>query len=145
MSIVELLKLTSADQHPGMEHKGIKIFTDFEQTGNQSKNSVKQQMSTLSPGQKTIISISVILALQKCYPSPFYCFDEIDADLDNVYLKTIAGLLRDIARDSQIFVTTFRPETLEIKKSNVYKVEMLNRESVVKLADLQEAHKIIGR
>ena len=143
MGLVELVTLTAAEHHPGMESRGIRLAAEFEAPA-QSKGR-PQLPSALSPGQKTIVSISLILALQKCYPSPFYCFDEIDADLDNAYLKAIAALLKDIARDSQVFVTTFRPETLDIKKSHVYKVEMLGRESVVKLTDHTEALKLIGR
>lgn len=36
----------------------------------------------LSAGQKAILSICIILGLQKCGSPTFYCFDEIDADLD---------------------------------------------------------------
>lgn len=49
-------------------------------------------MESLSPGQKTIIAICTILALQKLYPSSFYCLDEISADLDQEKVEKISEL-----------------------------------------------------
>jgi len=39
-------------------------------------------MSQLSGGQKTVVAISLLFAIQRCDPAPFYIFDEIDAALD---------------------------------------------------------------
>jgi len=39
-------------------------------------------MSQLSGGQKTVVAVSLLFAIQRCDPAPFYIFDEIDAALD---------------------------------------------------------------
>ena len=36
----------------------------------------------LSGGQKTLVALALIFAIQRCDPAPFYLFDEIDAALD---------------------------------------------------------------
>lgn len=48
-------------------------------------------MSHLSGGQKTLVAIGMIFAIQKCDPAPFYLFDEIDAALDPEHRKSVAG------------------------------------------------------
>ena len=39
-------------------------------------------MKQLSGGQKTVVALALIFAIQRCDPAPFYLFDEIDAALD---------------------------------------------------------------
>ena len=49
--------------------------------------------SDLSGGQKTLVSLSFLLALQRCCPAPYYVLDEVDAALDPVYLPRIVELI----------------------------------------------------
>jgi ABC-type transport system involved in cytochrome c biogenesis ATPase subunit len=42
-------------------------------------------MKQLSGGQKTLVALALIFAIQGCDPAPFYLFDEIDAALDPQY------------------------------------------------------------
>lgn len=39
-------------------------------------------LKSLSGGQKTLVALALIFAIQRCDPAPFYLFDEIDAALD---------------------------------------------------------------
>lgn len=39
-------------------------------------------LNKLSGGQKTVVALALIFAIQRCDPAPFYIFDEIDAALD---------------------------------------------------------------
>jgi len=48
-------------------------------------------MQQLSGGQQTIVALSLIFAIQRSDPSPFYLFDEIDANLDAVYRSAVAS------------------------------------------------------
>ena len=53
-------------------------------------------MKQLSGGQKTVVALALIFAIQRCDPAPFYLFDEIDAALDPQvcflsYLLLLAG------------------------------------------------------
>jgi structural maintenance of chromosome 3 (chondroitin sulfate proteoglycan 6) len=50
------------------------------------------RMENLSPGQKTVVAICILLAFQQLYPAGFYVLDEISADLDSQYVDKIAKL-----------------------------------------------------
>ena len=49
-----------------------------------------KKWNDFSGGEKTVIAISMILALQRCEPAPFYVLDEVDSALDPVYIQKIA-------------------------------------------------------
>jgi structural maintenance of chromosome 2 len=45
-------------------------------------NSWKESLSELSGGSRSLLALSVILALLKYQPAPLYMLDEIDSALD---------------------------------------------------------------
>ncbi len=71
-------------------------------------------MKQLSGGQKTLVALALIFAIQRCDPAPFYLFDEIDAALDPQYRTTVARMLGRQAHDetnpAQFIVTTFHSQ-----------------------------------
>ena len=50
-----------------------------------------RDMQQLSGGQKSLVALALIFAIQKCDPAPFYLFDEIDQALDAQHRKAVAG------------------------------------------------------
>lgn len=77
--------------------------------GNEAVN-----LKSLSGGQKTLVALALIFAIQRSDPAPFYLFDEIDAALDPQYRTTVAKLLRAQADDERnpamFIITTFHPQ-----------------------------------
>ena len=136
---------SAAEDNGGTENKGIRIVPAFEGMSHSATSSSSGALLNLSPGQRTILSICIIIALQRCTPSPFYCFDEVDADLDTASVKGITKLMQDISEESQIFVTTFRPESLHIKNSIIFKVEMNRNESEALKIDGKNAEEFLSR
>ena len=49
-------------------------------------------MSQLSGGQKSMVALTLIFAIQKCDPVPFYLFDEIDQALDPAHRRAVSTL-----------------------------------------------------
>ena len=55
------------------------------------KSDETQLMQQLSGGQKTVVALAMIFAIQRCDPAPFYLFDEIDQALDDAYRTAVAS------------------------------------------------------
>ena len=62
----------------------------------------------LSGGQKSLVALALIFAIQKCDPAPFYLFDEIDAALDSMHRKAVADMIHELSDGAQFITTTFR-------------------------------------
>ena len=50
-------------------------------------------MKQLSGGQRTLVSLALIFAIQSVDSAPFYLLDEVDAALDPQYRQTVAAML----------------------------------------------------
>lgn len=85
-----------------------------------SRSSENFLMSQLSGGQKALVAMALIFAIQRCDPAPFYLFDELDQALDSTYRAAVASLIKKQATPSddpddpkegtQFICSTFRPE-----------------------------------
>ncbi|XP_045830269.1 structural maintenance of chromosomes protein 3-like [Trifolium pratense] len=105
---------------------GVKVKVSF--TGQGETQSMKQ----LSGGQKTVVALTLIFAIQRCDPAPFYLFDEIDAALDPQYRTAVGNMIRRLAdiANTQFITTTFRPELVKVA-DKIYGVTHQNRVSRV--------------
>ena len=50
-----------------------------------------RDMQQLSGGQKSLVALALIFAIQRCDPAPFYLFDEVDAALDPKHRSAVGG------------------------------------------------------
>uniref|UniRef100_A0A915DYR6 RecF/RecN/SMC N-terminal domain-containing protein n=1 Tax=Ditylenchus dipsaci TaxID=166011 RepID=A0A915DYR6_9BILA len=99
-------------------------------------------MSHLSGGQKTLVALALIFAIQKCDPAPFYLFDEIDAALDQEHRQTVAAMIHELSDSAQFITTTFRPELLE-HAQNYYGVRFRNKVSYIDPVTREDAYDFI--
>ncbi|KAM7528428.1 hypothetical protein LguiB_031838 [Lonicera macranthoides] len=99
-----------------------------------------QSMKQLSGGQKTVVALALIFAIQRCDPAPFYLFDEIDAALDPQYRTAVANMIERLANmtGSQFIATTFRQELVNVA-DKIYGVTHTNRVSRVGLVTKAQA------
>jgi len=97
-----------------------------------------KDMQQLSGGQKTLVALAFILAIQKCDPAPFYLFDEIDQALDPQHRKAVADMIGELSQEAQFITTTFRPELLE-SADKFYGVKFRNRISHIEVVSKAEA------
>jgi len=61
-------------------------------------------IASLSGGEKVIVALALIFAIQEFKPAPFYLLDEIDAALDNVNSQKVADLLKEYSKKAQIIM-----------------------------------------
>jgi len=88
-------------------------------------------MSQLSGGQKALVALSIIFAIQRCDPAPFYLFDELDQALDSTYRAAVAAMIArqaNAAQPTQFITTTFRPELVQVA-SKCYGISLQNKNS----------------
>lgn len=74
-------------------------------------------MQQLSGGQKSLVALALIFAIQKCDPAPFYLFDEIDQALDAQHRKAVSGKVLCVQKKIDNLILTITPETSIIKYS----------------------------
>ncbi|MCW1296081.1 MAG: chromosome segregation protein SMC [Candidatus Parvarchaeota archaeon] len=78
---------------------------------------------TLSGGQKTMVALSFIFAIQEYQPAPFYVMDEIDAALDKENSDRLAELIKKYAEKSQ-FIIVSHNDVMLTKSDYLYGVTM---------------------
>ncbi|KAK4894371.1 hypothetical protein LTR28_002069, partial [Elasticomyces elasticus] len=64
----------------------------------------KQSLAELSGGQRSLIALSLILALLQFKPAPMYILDEVDAALDLSHTQNIGRLIKTRFKGSQFIV-----------------------------------------
>lgn len=119
------------------KYSGVKIKVSFGQ-------GETMQMKQLSGGQKTVVAVALIFAIQRCDPMPFYLFDEIDAALDPQYRTAVAHMVKGQANNkTQFIATTFRPEIVK-EATCIQGVSHSHKVSTVQKVALEEALQFVG-
>lgn len=99
------------------------------------------ELDQLSGGQKSLVALALIFAIQRCDPAPFYLFDEIDAALDPEYRTAVAAMIGRQSETCQFIVASFKTEMLEIADrvlgiffhNKVSQIQAISKEEGVKL------------
>ena len=108
-------------------YRGIGVKVQFSPVGE------NYLMSQLSGGQKALVALGLIFAIQRCDPAPFYLFDELDQALDSTYRAAVAGLIQRQANNqenpTQFICSTFRPELVSVA-NNSYGISHQNKVSI---------------
>ncbi|MCD6227034.1 chromosome segregation protein SMC [Candidatus Micrarchaeota archaeon] len=76
-------------------------------------NGKETYIDSMSGGERTVLSIILILAIQMIRPSPFYLMDEVDAALDKENSKLLARLIKNMSKNSQFIVVSHNDEVLK--------------------------------
>jgi structural maintenance of chromosome 4 len=85
-----------------------------------------KQMKVLSGGERTLVSLSLILAFHEYLPNAIYLLDEIDAALDFVNVQKVADLIRRKAAEAQFLVVSLHISLFERSEQliGVYKPDI---------------------
>jgi len=137
----------NADAAAKVQHYvGVKIKVSFPKKGDATS------MKQLSGGQKTMVALCFIFAIQKCDPAPFYIFDEIDANLDATYRAALAKMIQQQAHatddkgheaPTQFVTTTFQQDQIRTADKH-FGVTHAAKMSTIKEIDRDEALRIIA-
>uniref|UniRef100_A0A6I8SF34 Structural maintenance of chromosomes 2 n=1 Tax=Xenopus tropicalis TaxID=8364 RepID=A0A6I8SF34_XENTR len=71
-------------------------------------NTWKENLTELSGGQRSLVALSLILAMLLFKPAPIYILDEVDAALDLSHTQNIGQMLRTHFRHSQFIVVSLK-------------------------------------
>ena len=70
------------------------------------KGTIYSKLNSLSGGEKSLVALSFISAIQRIKPSPVYFLDEIDMFLDGVNAESMGKLLKENSLNAQIVMIT---------------------------------------
>ncbi|XP_038206855.1 structural maintenance of chromosomes protein 2 [Zerene cesonia] len=68
----------------------------------------KESLSELSGGQRSLVALSLVLAMLLFHPAPLYILDEVDAALDLSHTQNIGAMLKDHFRHSQFIIVSLK-------------------------------------
>src|SRR6266542_4155480 len=71
------------------------------------------RLEALSGGEKSLVSMALIFAIQEYDPSPFYMLDEIDQNLDAINAEKVARMIRRNSSTAQFVQISLRKVTLK--------------------------------
>ncbi|MFH1452060.1 MAG: chromosome segregation SMC family protein [archaeon] len=91
-------------------------------------------ITSLSGGEKTLVALSLIFAIQEYKPYCFYILDEIDAALDKHNSELLAALIKKYMKSGQYIIITHN-DTLISESTNLYGVSM--QENISKIISLK--------
>jgi chromosome segregation protein len=91
-------------------------------------------VSSLSGGERALVALSLVFAIQELKPYCFYIFDEIDAALDKRNSERLAGHLKSYMKNAQYIVVTHN-DSLITEANSLYGVSM--QEGVSKIISLK--------
>ncbi|MGC9309925.1 MAG: hypothetical protein ACP5D2_04505, partial [Candidatus Nanoarchaeia archaeon] len=80
-------------------------------------------ITSLSGGEKTLVALSLIFAIQEYKPYPFYIFDEIDAALDKHNSERLAALVKKYNQAGQYIIISHNDAIIS-EASTLYGVSM---------------------
>jgi structural maintenance of chromosome 2 len=102
---------------------GLEVNVAFE-------NTWKQSLNELSGGQRSLLSLSLVLALLLFKPAPIYILDEVDAALDLNHTQNLSKMIKKHFPQSQFIIVSLKEEMF--KNANVlYTTKFLNGLSTV--------------
>merc|ERR1712032_442551 len=93
--LTEEVDVDSEDPSRGrqLNYTGVNMKVSFTGTGD------TVHLAKLSGGQRALVALALIFAIQRCDPAPFYLFDEIDQALDANHRNKVAQLIQKQANN----------------------------------------------
>uniref|UniRef100_A0A0N4UFC7 SMC_N domain-containing protein n=1 Tax=Dracunculus medinensis TaxID=318479 RepID=A0A0N4UFC7_DRAME len=71
-------------------------------------NKWKDSLGELSGGQRSLVALSLVLAMLKFKPAPIYILDEVDAALDLSHTQNIGAMIKTHFKESQFIIVSLK-------------------------------------
>ncbi|ORY00671.1 RecF/RecN/SMC [Clohesyomyces aquaticus] len=97
----------------------------------------KQSLTELSGGQRSLIALSLIMALLQFKPAPMYILDEVDAALDPSHTQNIGLLIKNRFKGSQFIVVSLKDGMFE-NANRIFRTRFVDGTSVVQATTAAE-------
>lgn len=97
----------------------------------------KASLSELSGGQRSVVALSLILAMLQFKPAPMYILDEVDAALDASHTQNIGKLLKTRFKGSQFIVVSLK-EGMFTNANVLFRTSFKDGVSVVERIEQQQ-------
>ncbi|KHN73543.1 Structural maintenance of chromosomes protein 2 [Toxocara canis] len=68
----------------------------------------KESLGELSGGQRSLVALSLVLAMLKFKPAPIYILDEVDAALDLSHTQNIGAMIKTHFKESQFIIVSLK-------------------------------------
>ncbi|GMS84467.1 hypothetical protein PENTCL1PPCAC_6642 [Pristionchus entomophagus] len=81
--------------------KGVEIKVAF-------NGKWKDSLGELSGGQRSLVALSLVLAMLKFRPAPLYILDEVDAALDLSHTQNIGAMIKTHFKESQFIIVSLK-------------------------------------
>ena len=86
-----------------------------------------QIQSDVRENRQCVVALTIIFAIQRCDPAPFYLFDEVDANLDPMYRGAVAQMISkqkqehdgDPNSGCQFLTSSFHEELVKVREVGV--------------------------
>ena len=83
----------------------------------------KKGLTELSGGQKTLVALSLVLALLKVKPAPLYILDEVDAALDGSNTQNVGKMIKQHFSQAQFLIVSHKNGMFD-NANVVFRVEL---------------------
>lgn len=128
---VELVEGEVVEEKPKRKEK---ILTGIDISINPPGKKIKN-ISTLSGGERTLVSIALICAILSYNPAPFVVLDEVEAALDEANTRRFAEIVAELSSRSQFIIITHNRVTMHAADA-LYGVVM-NNDGISKLLSVK--------
>jgi len=99
----------------------------------------KESLSELSGGQRSLVSLSLVLSLLLFKPAPMYILDEIDSALDLSHTQNIGEMIKTHFTQSQFIVISLK-EGMFNNANVLFTVKNVNGASVVSRTETKKVN-----
>ena len=93
----------------------------------------KEGLTELSGGQRSLVALSLILALLRYHPAPVYILDEVDAALDVHHTSNIGHIIKTRFKNAQFIVVSLKDDMFT-NANRIYQTRFVDGTSTVAIA-----------